>query len=94
MYPTIIVILVYSTNSMEETYGISALIASGEVAVTDVEVCPATPDHISFAMPPSSIESSGIRALDGQTATAEGEMGRIRNHGDDAMDASAEKGGV
>lgn len=51
-------ILINYENSKAETYGISALIKSGEIVVIDIEARPATIGHLSFATPQSTTVSS------------------------------------
>lgn len=76
MFPSIIVILVDYKSSMEEKYGISALMASGEIVVRDVEARPATVGHLSFAVAQSVTGSTGIEDF-GLADDVEREKSRI-----------------
>lgn len=88
MYPTIVVIIVNYKSSKEESYGISALVATGEIAVRDVEAHPETVGQLSCAVPPSTTASACTVAPDSQEYKGEEEKSIIENHG---MDAKEEK---
>lgn len=95
MYATIIVIIVNDKSSMEETYGISALIASGENPVRDIEERPATVGHLSFAVPPSTTGSADTERLGGPTDgddvdSFRGEKTRVMTGKDDGVGSKAE----
>lgn len=80
MYPTIVVILVHYKSSTEETYGISALVASGENAISVVEDRPATVGHLSFAVPQPTTGPADTEALDGPVNTSERDKSRFEDH--------------
>lgn len=94
MYPTIVAIFVYYESSKEETYGISALMASGEIVVEDVEARPATVGHLSFVAPQTTTGSVDINDLDEQTDVIEREMSRTVTGEDDDKDSTTEQGHV
>lgn len=55
MYPIIILILVHNRSSATEAYGISNLMATGEIIVKDVEAYPAT-THLELCLRKSAPE--------------------------------------
>lgn len=90
MYPTIVVILVNYTSSTAETYGISALVASGEIVARDVEARPATGGHLSFVVPQSTIIFTDAEDL-GLKDVAEGEKSRTNSGDSNSFDATADE---
>lgn len=95
MYPTLIVVLVYSKNSTEKNYGISTLMEGGEIAVRDPEARSATFGHLSFAVPRSTVLSGGSDGFLGSTYNGiQGDERKIIAGEDDGMSSKAERNRV
>lgn len=88
MYPSIVIILVYHKSSTGQTYGVSALLACGEIVGRDVEAYSTTIGH--FTVPHSTIGSVDVEISGIQAAVVEREKGRTSNGENDGVDAKAD----
>jgi len=58
MYPTIVILLVNTQRSFVDTYGFTTVFKDQKSYAHDIEFCPATAGHLSFAMAHTKSDTS------------------------------------